>query len=208
MEYSSIHKETYDELADEYESRVDALIPVTTDAMDYFSSHIRPGGSVLDLGCAVGIAINILTQKGFQCTGIEISPRMATFAGKRNPDCKIITGDFLSERFGHKFDAVLAFAFIHLFPKEEIVVILDKIKSILNQGGVALISTTESAKSGEGWEIKNDYDKKMKRFRKSWTENELRETLDSAGLKILALKKFTDPFGKTWMDFVVKNHSD
>jgi len=205
MDYSSVHKNTYDELAEEYETRVNALTPITEDAMNYFSAHIKPGGSVLDLGCAVGIAINILGKKGFKCTGIEISPKMAEFAKRRNPSANIIIDDFLTTNFDHKFDAVLAFAFIHLFPKEKVVAILEKIKSILESGRVALISSTESAKSEEGWEIKEDYDKKVSRFRKFWTEEELAETLDIVGFKKIALKKFTDPFGKVWMDFMVKN---
>lgn len=204
MDYSSIHKNTYDELAEEYELRVDALTPVTEEAMNCFSAHVKPGGSVLDIGCAVGIAINILGKKGFRCTGLEISPKMADFARKRNPSANIITGDFLTADFNHKFDAILTFAFIHLFPKKQVVTILKKIKSILNPGGVALVSSTKSAESSEGWEIKKDYSKKVKRFRKYWTENELSETLNAVGFKKIILNKFTDPFKKTWMDFIVK----
>lgn len=199
------HKKVYDGLAGEYEKRVDSLLDVTENAMNYFSSYIKPGDLILDIGCGVGIAISLLTKRGFKVTGIEMSPKMVEFARKRNPEAKIIIGDFLKMKFDKKFDAVLVFAFIHLFPKSEIPVILAKIKSILKPGGVALISSTESSESKEGMYLKEDFDKKYKRFRKFWIEQELRESLEQAGFKELALKKFTDPFNKTWMDFVVQN---
>lgn len=204
MNYSILNKNTYDILADEYEGRVDSLMPVTNDAMAYFASYLKPSGKVLDIGCAVGIAMSVLRQKGFKVSGIEISPSMAKYAEKRNPNSNVIVGDFLKTDFDETFDGVLAFAFIHLFPKKEAIKIFEKIKSILNPGGIALLSSTESSESKEGWYTKEDFSKKEKRFRKFWTQKELEESFMGAGFKKVALKKFTDPYNKTWMDFVVR----
>lgn len=207
MDYSISNKKTYDELAEEYEERVDALQTITENAMEWFSSFIKPDGFILDIGCGVGIAINVLSKKNFKMTGIEISPKMAIFAKKRNPKVDIIVGDFLTTDFNNRFDAILAFAFVHLFPKKEIDGILKKIKSLLNNNGVVLISTTESLISKEGWEIKDDYNKKKKRFRKFWKDDELRETIQNAEFEVLDFKKFNDPFGKVWIDFIAKKES-
>ena len=204
MNNSILHKKIYDELAEEYERRADSLLAVTGDAMDYFSSYVKPGSLILDIGCGVGIAMSVLAKKGFRIVGVEVSPKMAEFAKRRNPGSDVIVGDFLDTEFGDKFDAVLAFAFVHLFPKKEISKIFDKIKTILKPGGVALLSSTESSESKEGVYAKEDFGKEYKRFRKFWTEQELRESLTRAGFKELALKKFADPFGKIWMDFVVQ----
>lgn len=204
MDYSTMNKITYDDLAEEYEGRVNSLTSVTKLGIKYFADYIKPGSSVLDIGCAVGLAISILREKGFEVSGIDVSPKMVEFAKKRNPETDIIVGDFLKMKHNKKFDAVLAYAFIHLFPKEKIPKIFHKIKSILTPGGIALISSTESPVSKEGWEIKIDFNKKRKRFRKFWTEKELTDAIREAGFKKLALKKFKDPFGKVWMDFVVK----
>lgn len=205
MNSLAFHKKVYDELAEEYERRSDSLLAVTEDAMNYFSLYIKPKSLVLDIGCGVGIAMSVLAKKGFRVVGIEISPKMAEFGRKRNPGAKVTVGDFSETKFDDKYDTILAFAFIHLFPKSEIPAIFEKIKSILKPGGVALISSTESLESKEGMYIKEDFGKKHKRFRKFWTEQELRESLTQAGFKELALKKFADPFGKTWMDFVVQS---
>lgn len=204
MDYSAINKITYDDLAKEYEERVNSLTAVTKRGINYFAKYVNPNGSVLDIGCAVGLAISVLKEKGFKVSGIEISPKMVKFAKKRNPGTDIITGDFLETEYNKKFDAVLAYAFIHLFPKAKIPEIFNKIKSVLSPGGVVLISSTESSVSKEGWEIKTDFNKKRKRFRKFWTEKELTNTIKEAGFKKLALKKFKDPFGKVWMDFIAQ----
>lgn len=108
------------------------------------------------------------------------------------------------EKFKKKFDGVLAFAFIHLFPKEKIQLILEKISSILMPGGVVLISSIELSESKEGWYVKEDFSKKKKRFRKFWTEEELRESIEKTGFKVLCLNKFSDPFAKIWMDFIAQ----
>lgn len=205
MDYSLINRDVYEILADEYENKVSSLMPITEESMTYFVSHIKPSGKVLDIGCAVGIAINVLGKKGFDMYGIEISPKMAEYAKKRNPNSNIIIGDFLKTNFKENFDGVLTFAFIHLFPKKDIVKIFKKIKTILNPGGIVLFSSTESNKSKEGWYIKDDYNKKVKRFRKFWTEEELRKTLIEEDFQIIGFKKLTDPYGKIWMDFIVKN---
>lgn len=204
MNHAALHRDTYDELAHEYERRVDDLLAVTESAMEYFGSYVKPAGSVLDIGCGVGTAMNVLAKKGFTVAGIEISPQMAEFAHKRNPKANIIVGDFLETEFHDQYDGVLCFAFIHLFPKALIPLLFEKIKSILKPGGVALMSSTESLESKEGLHTKEDFGKKYKRFRKFWIEAELRESLVAAGFQELALKKYSDPFGKVWMDFVVQ----
>lgn len=201
---SLIHKKTYDALSEEYEARAEILRPVTEDSMSYFSTYLKLGGKMLDIGCAVGIAMSVLSKKGFRASGIEISPKMANYARRRNPGREILVGDFLTTKFKNKFDGVLAFAFIHLFPKENVSEIFLKISSILAPGGVALISSTESQESKEGWYVKEGFNKKEKRFRKFWTEQELGESIKKAGFRVLDLRKFKDPFGKIWMDFIAQ----
>ena len=136
--------------------------------------------------------------------GIELSPKMAEFAKRRNPNPKIIVGDFLTEDFAEPFDGIIALALIHLFPKEEAMKVLRKMHDMLVPGGTLYIGTTESAESSEGWEVKEDYSGKHRRFRKHWTEAEFRRALEEAGFEVLKLHRITDPFGKKWMDFVAQ----
>jgi SAM-dependent methyltransferase len=204
VDYTQTNKETYDALAEEYESRVEALRSVYEEVADHFSVHLSNGGRMLEVGCGVGLAVEVLEKRGFSLAGIDISPRMAEFAKKRNPRAEIIVGDFITHKFGRSFDGMIALAFIHLFPKADSMKMLAKMFDILVPGGVLYIGTTEDKESREGWEVKEDYSGKYKRFRKHWTEGELRQALGETGFKFLELIRIRDPFDKDWMDFIVQ----
>jgi len=191
-------------LAEEYEGRVEALQTVTKEAVVLLSRHIQAGGRVLDAGCGVGLSVKLLGEKGYVVTGIDISPKMAEYARARNPEADIIVGDFLEVHFDQKFDGIFAFAFIHLFPKQDAERVLQKMHDILALGGVLYIGTTESRESKEGWEEKKDYIKGERRFRKQWTEKEFEDALRDAGFQKLEVHKIRDPYGKTWMDFIMR----
>lgn len=202
---NNINKNTYDSLAEEYESRVNDLIPITQEAINICSNYLKANARVLDVGCAVGLAVKLFSEKGFKTTGIELSDKMVEYAKKRNSDAIIILGDFLKHDFGkEKFDGIYMSAFIHLFPKSEINSLFYKINNLLNENGFVFISTTKSEISKEGLEEKKDYKKKELRFRKHWTEEELEETLIKNKLKILNKRIFTDPYKKTWMGFIAQ----
>ncbi len=199
-----MNKLTYDILADEYDKRAESLSSVTDEAMTYFAKYLRPNAKVLDVGCGVGLAMNILDSKGFNVSGIDISEAMVRYAKSRNPNLITIEDDFLEYNFSEQYDGVLTFAFLHLFPKEVALKAMEKIKSILKPGGVAFISSTRSLKSFEGWMLKKDYDSQQKRYRKFWTELELEDAFSQIGFRKIDLKIHRDPYEKEWMDFIAQ----
>jgi len=200
----NVHKQTYDTLADEYESRVESLLPMTAEAVEICEKYLQPGNSVLDIGCAVGIAVKCFNDKGFVCTGVELSHEMIMYAKTRNPMSNIIEADFLQHEFKETFNSVYMSAFIHLFPKDKIQEVFKKIKKILKPDGLIFLSTTKAEVSKEGFEKKHDYNKRMIRFRKHRTEQELQETIESHGFEIINKRIFADPYNKTWMGFVAR----
>lgn len=204
MDLTGAHRETYDALAEEYEARVSTLRPVYEETISYFAPHLKKGGRVLDVGCGVGLAIEVLTERGFSAIGVELSPKMAELARRRNPEAEIIVGDFLTYSFAEPFDGIIALALIHLFLKEEAMKVLRGMNDLLVLGGILYIGTTESVESSEGWEVKADYSGERQRFRKYWMEEELRLALEETGFEVLKLHRIADPFGKKWLDFVAQ----
>ena len=198
------HIKTYDALADEYESRIEKLIPVTKHAIEQFAMYLKPNGSILELGCGVGLATKLFSEKDFKVIGIDLSPKMLRYAKARNPHAAYIEGDFLTTDFDSTFDGIFGFAFIHLFSKDDAQKVLNKIRNLLNTGGFIYLGTTRALESKEGWEVKQDYSGKYLRFRKHWTKLEFTEALISSKLKILKSFVYEDPFGKLWMDFIAK----
>jgi len=206
MKYSfSISNNTYDSLAQEYENRVEEYRPITEKAVSLFIPYIKTGKKVLDVGCGVGLALEIFKQRGFSITGIDISRRMIESTRKRNKNGKFILGNFLSLDLGQQlFDGVYMSAFLHLFPKEKAVNVLKRTYRILKPKGVLFIATTKSMISKEGMEIKSNYPGKLQRFRKYWTEKELKNFIIENGFKIIKIYHLKGLFRKTWMDFIVQ----
>ena len=204
MDLLRIHKSTYDSLAGEYEAKVEKYVETTSAVMDWFAEFVTTGKRILDLGCGVGLISKCLTKRGFELTGVDISKEMLRFYQARNPSAQIIEDDFMEIDFEQKFDGIVAFAFIHLFPKKQAIKVLKKVREILVPEGVALVGVMDSFVSKEGWEKKGDYSGKKMRFRKHWRKEEFRGALKDAGLEEVALRRKTDGFGKTWLNFIVK----
>ncbi len=117
-------------------------------------------------------------------TGVDIAPRMIEHSKARVPNAEFIEDDFLTMDFGgRKFDAAFAWAFIHLFPGEQAAHVLRKLHGVLEVGGLALLSTTKSDESSEGWLSKSDYEggDSLARYRRHWTQDELEQSLTDNG---------------------------
>lgn len=204
---AKLHTDTYDSLANEYESRVETYRAVTTKALTPFIQALPENAHVLDIGCAVGYVVEILREYGKNAEGIDISSEMISYAIKRNPDARFVTGDFLDTEYpSQSFDGIVLYAFIHLFPKEIAVACIEKIVTIMKPGALMFVGTTKSEVSTEGFEEKADYGSTVQRYRKRWTPNELEALFNECGLEIIHYEDNKDEFGKLWMDYVVKKN--
>jgi len=202
---AQLHKDTYDMVADEYEDRVETLRPTTEDALSNFTDLLDTGDKVLDIGCAVGYTVEIMRSSGVVVDGIDIAPKMIEYAQRRNPDSHFIVGDFLETDYPQSYyDGVLMYAFLHLFPKGVAMECLDKAIFVTKPGGFIFTGTTKSNEPSEGFEIKHDYKKEVKRYRKRWTQAELEEVFASRNLTVVDYAEKVDEFGKIWMDYIVR----
>lgn len=198
------NKKAYNSFAKEYQAREKSVSQYFKSIIDVFVLHIKTGINVLDVGCGVGISTKIFNQKNFNATGIEFSPEMVAYAKQRNKSTSIIEGDFFEIEFQKKFDAIFLSAFLHLFPKKDTQNVLYKVFSLLKKRGVLFVSTTVSSTSKEGWESNKVYVSKEKRFRKHWTETELRTTLTTTGFTEITMYKTVDSYDREWMNFIFK----
>ena len=201
---AAAHKAVYDTVASEYEERAAVRSASSKQRVERFTKLLTTGKSILELGCAVGQELENFRALGFEASGIELSPKMAAYAVARNPDANIIVGDFADIDFNETYDAIYAQAFIHLFPKNEAVRLVNKVYMLLKPGGVAFFGTTKSPDSEEGWIGKADYEGNLKRFRRFWTKEELETTLVIASFRIVDYYEELDLEGKDRMNITVK----
>lgn len=202
---AQLHEDTYNALADEYESRVETYRAVTTKALQPFITALPNNARVLDVGCAVGYVVEILRQYGNNAEGIDISSKMIKYAQKRNPEAHFEVGDFLEVSYKPaSFDGAVFYAFIHLFPKDIAHECMKKVTSILKPGALLFIGTTKSAEASEGFEQKSDYGSNDKRYRKRWTQPEIEAFCSDYGLAIIHYEDNIDEFGKVWMDYTLR----
>lgn len=84
--------------------------------LDRFLSHVRPEGTVLDLGCGMGEPIaRYLIERGIDLVGVDASPAMTERCRARFPDAEWVVADMRELELGRRFDGVLAWdSFFHL----------------------------------------------------------------------------------------------
>jgi SAM-dependent methyltransferase len=84
--------------------------------LDRFLGHVRPGGTVLDLGCGMGEPIaRYLIDDGFRIVGIDASASMIALCRARFPDAEWLVADMRQLEIGRRFDGILAWdSFFHL----------------------------------------------------------------------------------------------
>lgn len=84
--------------------------------MDRFVALLRPGASILDIGCGSGQPIaRHLIEHGFHIAGIDSSPTMISLCGERFPDQEWLVADMRTLSLNRKFHGIIAWdSFFHL----------------------------------------------------------------------------------------------
>jgi SAM-dependent methyltransferase len=84
--------------------------------LDRFLIYVRPGGTVLDLGCGMGEPIaRYLLDRGFRVVGVDGSPAMIELCRARFPDSEWLVADMRQLELGRRFEGLLAWnSFFHL----------------------------------------------------------------------------------------------
>ncbi|HEX6307724.1 MAG TPA: methyltransferase domain-containing protein [Longimicrobiales bacterium] len=84
--------------------------------LDRFLDHVRPAGTILDLGCGMGEPIGrYILERGFDVVGLDASPSLIGICRARFPGRAWIVADMRRPAVRRKFDGVLAWdSFFHL----------------------------------------------------------------------------------------------
>jgi len=111
--------------------------------------HFPRPGRVLDVGCAAGYFLSIAKENGWECTGVEVSQRMAEFARERYAlDVKV--GTLLESKLPDaRFDLVTFWDVVEHLPDP--IAVLREARRLLAPGGLILIETQNVASRFARW---------------------------------------------------------
>ena len=183
-EYVRINRETYNNLANEYNGRNYAVDDDFYKNVMFKELDFKPGKRILEIGPGRGARLKNFVDYGMDVTAIELSSAMADIVRSKVPEANIINKNVLECKFDCEFDFIYMEAVIHNFPKDDAEELLNLIKSWLKDGGIIICTTTVESVDSEGYEAKDDYANPEKRFRHRYTEESLFELFNKSGLRI------------------------
>lgn len=104
---------------------------------------LKPNSKILDLGCGDGRVTKVLTQKGFQVTGIDLNQYAIEKAiSNKSENENYICQNILDINYKEEFDAILLiFNHFAIFSKFEVTKLIKKIEQALVRDGKLLIET-------------------------------------------------------------------
>jgi len=168
----------YEESAEDYYRKTFSLDPSTF--LTSIAERLKPGCSILDVGCGSGRDLLWFKNRGFEVVGFERSKSLAALA-RDNAGCKVIEEDFESYDFsGLCFDAIIIVGSLVHLPYAEFQPRLENILLCLKSEGKVLLTIKQ------GTEQYEDDDRRVFYL---WQDNDLRAILDDIELKVLEFNR-------------------
>ena len=162
-----------------------------------FAEKLKPGATILDIGCGSGRDLLWFRQRGFEVVGFERSPGLADLA-RENARCEVIEGDFETYDFSRlSVDAIMlvgALVHLHYIKVPEV---LNLINRALKDDGIIFLSL----KKGAG----NTSDSHGRVFY-LWNDGELRDLFKDLGLDVIDYFQQSSTIGtdEVWIGYVLE----
>lgn len=121
-----------------------------TEAWERFRAAVKPGGTVLDVGCNAGTDLRRIVDAGFAATGIDVSERALALCRERCPEARTVAMNMLDLRdLGERFDGIwLAYSLLHI-PFRRVHEALSALAAALQPDGVLMVTMSVVEESVE-----------------------------------------------------------
>ncbi len=108
-------------------------------------------GSALDVGTGPGTQALALAARGFQTTGVDISPAAVEAARRRDAEGRVrfLVDDVLASRLGEKFDVLLDRGCFHVIPGDRRADYVRAVAARLVPGGMLLLKCFADDQPGD-----------------------------------------------------------
>ena len=108
------------------------------DGLDQIEKY-RPGGRLLDVGCAVGVFLAMAKARGWDVVGVDVSPFAASYA-REKLGVNAIAGELEEAQFPDRhFDVITLWDVIEHFPDP--IATLCEVRRILKDDGILFVDT-------------------------------------------------------------------
>jgi SAM-dependent methyltransferase len=182
-DYISVTRDFYNENAEAYARNTAQMLDL--EWLEKLAAHVRPGGSVLDIGSASGRDSAWFTSRGFEVTGIDISESLIALAAKAVPRARFSVMDLMHLDFpDESFDGIWCSCVLLHIPRADAPIAVRRMASKLRPGGVLYILVKEG--NMEGLEEDSRYGNAVK-FSSYFEAWEIRTMLKDADLEILEI---------------------
>jgi 2-polyprenyl-3-methyl-5-hydroxy-6-metoxy-1,4-benzoquinol methylase len=180
-------KATYNKIADSWhvDHQGDNWWQAGTDT---FAGYLKPGQSVLDVGCGGGTKSRYLIDKGLKVTGVDFAENLLNIAKKEVPEATFKVMDINDlDKLEGSFDGIFMQAVLLHIPKKDAAGILRKAVQKLNSGGYLYIAVKEKIPGGLDEEIKtdNDYGYEYQRFFSYFSLEDFQEYFKNISLEMV-----------------------
>lgn len=162
-----------------------------------FLNYLKPGSSIIDLGCGSGRDLKYFKEHGYLAEGLDASEKLCELA-RDYSGCPIICSYFLTWESERQYDAFWANASLLHLTEEEIIRFFEEKTQYLNKGGVIYFSMKSGIPTG------ND---EKGRFFNPFTEDLLSKILHIPSLTLLDRWSNADSLGRdgtVWESIILK----
>ena len=122
--------------------------------LNLIEKHVERRGKLLDIGCSVGLFLNVAMNRGWDVKGVEISAQNAAFA-REHFNLDVISGNIKDLNFERaSFDVITLWDVLeHL---QDPGVVMTKVHSVLRNHGLCVLNTPNigsnvAKRMGEKW---------------------------------------------------------
>jgi len=115
--------------------------------------YVPRGGSVLDLGCGIGITSEIARRRAARVVAVDLAPRLIEYAAKTVPSVQFEVGDIVSLRLAERFDVVCLFDVMEHVPTARWADLWETVEIHLAEQGRVIVTVPHPAATIETEEV-------------------------------------------------------
>lgn len=130
--------------------------------VDFISRYAKPNSRLLDLGCGPGLYTNLLANKGYIVTGIDLNAKSIEYAKSKNENITYIESDYIRDFPHGEYDTIIMiYCDMGTYSNDDRDLLLANCYNSLCPGGILIFDVfnqdlIKDKVEGNNWEYENE----------------------------------------------------